>query len=170
MKIFLIGLPGSGKTTLGRALASQLKIRFIDLDQEIENHYQKSVSDIFNTSGETFFRKAEHDLLKTFCHQNESFVMATGGGAPCFHQNMNLINQAGISIFLDISVDSIHHRIVNSHRNNRPMFANLNAIAIREKISHLRAQRIDFYQRARFTLKGDEISVQEVIPLLEGKS
>src|SRR6187402_3759097 len=103
MKYFLIGLPGSGKTTLGRKLATTLKIPFVDLDHEIEERETISTQVIFKKFGEKYFREVESTVLKAWCERMGSFVMATGGGAPCFFDNMDTINQAGKSIFIDVS-------------------------------------------------------------------
>ncbi|MFM8739263.1 MAG: shikimate kinase, partial [Cytophagales bacterium] len=99
MKIFLIGLPGSGKTTLGKQLAERLNIRFVDLDTEIEKSEGESIALIFKRFGEDHFRKAESTQLQKWANLNEDFVMATGGGAPCFFDNMEVMNQSGTTIF-----------------------------------------------------------------------
>ena len=80
MKIFLIGLPGSGKSTLGKDLADALLVEFVDLDAEIEKQENKIVQDIFREKGEDYFRQAESALLKVWAASSKSFVMSTGGG------------------------------------------------------------------------------------------
>src|SRR5436189_5502924 len=93
MKIFLIGMPGAGKSTLGRPLAAALNLPFVDLDKEIEKHEQKSIPEVFELRGEDYFRKSESTLLKSWAESNRSFVLATGGGAPCFHDGIEVINK-----------------------------------------------------------------------------
>ncbi|MFN8889873.1 MAG: shikimate kinase, partial [Cyclobacteriaceae bacterium] len=92
MKIFLIGLPGSGKTTLGKQVASHLSIPFVDLDAAIEKAEQRTIPEIFKQSGENYFRKIESDLLKKWAESTTDFLMATGGGAPCFFDNVEVMN------------------------------------------------------------------------------
>src|SRR5579859_2734142 len=102
MKIFLIGLPGSGKTTMGKSLADALRLPFADLDVEIEKSEGLTVPQIFEKRGEDYFRAAESELLKKFTSSSGHFVMAAGGGAPCFNRNMTAMNQSGITVFLDV--------------------------------------------------------------------
>ena len=103
MKIFLIGLPGSGKTTLGKQVASHLSIPFVDLDAAIEKAEQRTIPEIFKQSGENYFRKIESDLLKKWAESTTDFLMATGGGAPCFFDNVEVMNRAGITFFFRCS-------------------------------------------------------------------
>ena len=102
MKLFLIGLPGSGKSTIGKELATALGILFVDLDLELEKQEGKKITSIFKNDGENFFRQIESALLKKWCISPSDFVMATGGGAPCYLNNMELIKKSGISFFLDV--------------------------------------------------------------------
>src|SRR5690606_36323384 len=111
MKIFLVGMPGSGKTTLGKELASNLMVEFVDLDAEIEKAEQKSIAEIFSQQGEEQFRMVEARLLREWAARAGSFVMATGGCAPCFHLGMEILNQYGLSIFLDCPVATLVERV-----------------------------------------------------------
>ena len=167
MKYFLIGLPGSGKTTLGRKLATTLKIPFVDLDHEIEKRETISTQVIFKKFGEKYFREVESTVLKAWCERMGSFVMATGGGAPCFFDNMDTINQAGKSIFIDVSASEIAKRIMKSDKSERPLFANVDKDSMKDRIEFMRSQRLSFYKQAHLTVQGDEINVDLIIELLE---
>ncbi len=101
MKIYLIGMPGSGKTTIGEKISRKLSVGFVDLDKEIELKEGNSVSEIFASKGEDYFRRVESTLLAEWASDSGSWIMATGGGAPCFFNGIDVINQSGISIFLD---------------------------------------------------------------------
>ena len=114
MKIFLIGLPGSGKTTIGKLIADELAIPFIDLDDEIEATSAKSIREIFSNDGESVFRQLEADALQNTILNNVSFLLATGGGAPCFHNGITIMNQIGITIFLNPSLEIIADRLTNT--------------------------------------------------------
>ncbi|MBX2941837.1 MAG: shikimate kinase [Cyclobacteriaceae bacterium] len=162
MKVFLIGLPGCGKTTLGREAAQRLGKPFVDLDDEIVKGEGQSVEEIFNSLGETQFRSIEKYYLKKRCDYTSDFVMATGGGTPCFFDNIKLINLVGISIFLDTAVDEIAARMMNTELAKRPLFAGQDISTIASRIERMRMERISFYEQAHITLSGDRLSAQFV--------
>ena len=110
-KIFLIGLPGTGKTTMGMELAMQLNLPFVDLDQEIEKNEKQSVTSIFEEHGEAYFRQLEKLYLQKVIDELAEFVLATGGGTPCFFDNMKLMNATGATVFIDTPIQTIKERI-----------------------------------------------------------
>jgi shikimate kinase len=154
MKIYLIGLPGCGKSTLGKQLARQLGSAFIDLDQEIEKLIGLPVREIFKKYGESFFRKQESETLRTISETHADFVMATGGGTPVFHDNMKFMNATGQTVFLDVPTREITNRIMQSNKEERPLLASLAPDELKDKIEFLRSQRITFYSQAQTTLTG----------------
>lgn len=171
MKIFLIGLPGSGKTTLGKVVAELLKRPFVDLDEEIVMGERQSIAEIFVKMGEDHFRKIETKYLARFCGSSSDFIMATGGGTPCFFSNLELINKSGTSIFLDASVDEIARRMMQTELAKRPMFSSQDVGSIAERVKSMWAQRISFYQKAHLTVSGDQIDsnyLTKTIAALEG--
>ncbi|WP_462252766.1 shikimate kinase [Ekhidna sp.] len=111
-KIFLIGLPGAGKTTMGLDLSVHLGIQFVDLDQDIEKDLKLSVSDIFEQKGEAHFRQLEKHQLDKVIGDLDSFVMATGGGTPCFFDNLEIMKRAGQVIYIDTPISEIEKRLV----------------------------------------------------------
>src|SRR5688572_4631456 len=100
--LFLVGFMGSGKSTEGRKLARALSVDFFDLDDVIENLHHQTIPELFNSLGESKFREIERDALRTFGKKENPFVMATGGGTPCFFGNMEWMKRQGEVLFLDI--------------------------------------------------------------------
>ena len=169
MKIFLIGLPGSGKSTIGKALAKGLKISFVDLDKEIEKEEGMTPSEIFAMKKEEYFRKVESKELKRLCTSPSGFVMATGGGTPCFFDNMEVINRSGISIFLDVSAREVSERMLKTDLAKRPLLAKSSGDEVKDRIEFLRSSRISFYKQAHIIIDGDQITVEELIRLINLK-
>lgn len=159
MKIYLTGLPGSGKTTLGKQLAKALNLNFLDLDEEIEKVENRTIPTIFETEGEDYFRKVEQqELHKTTTIKNT--VISTGGGAPCFFDNADFINSNGTSIFIDVSPKEIAKR-VSKGPNNRPLLNGVNSLEY--EINTKRSQRISYYSKATHILTGDRLQVKDLL-------
>ncbi len=110
-KIFLIGLPGAGKTTMGLDLSVHLGIQFVDLDQDIEKDSKLSIQEIFRQKGEAHFRQLEKLHLEKVISEIDSFVMATGGGTPCFFNNLETMHQSGTTIYVDTPISIIEERL-----------------------------------------------------------
>lgn len=146
VKIYLIGMPGSGKSTLGSKLAAELLLPFVDLDKEIENHEQKSIPDIFSQNGEDYFRLAESRALHEWAAAAQGFVMATGGGAPCFHNGITVINQTGISVFLNVPVADLLAR-TEAHAH-RPLLNAGDRLQKEERLATLLTKRLEYYNQA----------------------
>ncbi|MDH6305993.1 shikimate kinase [Parabacteroides sp. PF5-5] len=109
-RIFLIGYMGAGKTTVGKELANRMKLSFVDLDHYIEARYHKTVRDLFAEKGEDAFRDMERNMLHevaTF----EDVIISTGGGAPCFFDNMSFMNQIGTTVYLKVSAEELSKRL-----------------------------------------------------------
>lgn len=123
-RIFLIGYMGAGKTTLGRALAKELDIQFIDLDSYIEERLCKSVSQIFAENGEEGFRDIERRMLHEV-GDFENVVISTGGGTPCFFDNIEYMNRQGATVFLDVPVERLFIRLKIA-RKKRPLIMEKN--------------------------------------------
>ena len=151
MKLYLIGLPGSGKSFLGKKLAEETKIPFIDLDAILEQETGVSIAKIFSEKGEEYFRNLEAVAIS---QQSKAphFVMACGGGTPCFHDNMKFINETGKSIFLNVPVEEIATRLSASEKETRPLLAGTEHLKLTEKLTHLLQKRIAFYQQATITI------------------
>ncbi len=161
--IFLLGMPGSGKSTMGKFICSKLSLLYIDLDIEIENYSNRTISEIFEQDGEDYFRKLESKLLLDIINKKKKFVLATGGGTPCFNDNMDLILNNGISIFLDTSLDVIIERV--SRNTKRPMFKNKN---VKEIINDLYNKRKIYYRKSNFIVTDN--NRKEVLSIINSYS
>lgn len=164
--IILVGMMSSGKTTLGKKLARILGYRFVDLDKLIEQDQNMDIPAIFAQKGEPYFREVESRVLKGIATRR-NMVLASGGGTPCFFNNMDLINQMGISIFLDVPAADLARRIENHGKDDRPILSGATSLA--DTLDQKIKERLPFYSQALITLKGDiETShlMQELKPLL----
>lgn len=171
LKVVLVGLPGSGKSTFGRQLAQELGFPFLDLDQQIEDKYSKKIPEIFSNYGEGKFREWETETLSELLNKDSSFILASGGGAPCFNDNMELINLKSVSVYLDVPLESISQRLQASKVQNRPMFQGLDQGEIILKLKSLLVSREYFYNQAKIKLSGEDFSAEllmyELINLLK---
>ena len=147
MNIYLIGMMGSGKSTVGKILAEKMELLFIDLDSEIEKTGGKSVSEIFNQDGEDQFRKLESEELKQY---SES-VVACGGGIILDEENRQYINENGVAVLLTASMEELSHRLSDS--GNRPLLADDNT---EEALTKLWLERqLHYLNTADFTIETD---------------
>lgn len=160
LKVVLVGLPGCGKSTFGRQLANELLFPYWDLDQQIEETYRMKIPEIFSIHGEGKFREMESEMLAELLSRDVPFVLATGGGAPCFNDNMDLINREAVSVYLDVPLSTISARLGGSKVKNRPMFMNLDQGEITLKLKSLLAQREYFYNQAKIKLRGEDFSAE----------
>ncbi len=164
MKIFFIGMPGSGKTTMAKIVAETLQMKFVDLDQEIVDREQKSIPEIFRIKGEEYFRKIESKILTEWAAQPSSYVMATGGGAACFHAGIEIINKAGISIFLNEPLSTLVDRVSNN--TERPLLATENIDDVRIRLQELFIVREACYRQAQIIIDHPTLeSVLERLPI-----
>lgn len=150
--IYLIGFMGSGKTTIGHALAKALHYEFVDMDHYIEKQQQLSIADIFMQQGEESFRLIESQALDQLS-KDKNIVISTGGGTPCFHDNMSIIRQSGVSIYLKCSIDSLHQRL--KHSQERPLVSNKSDKELKRYIRETLSTRKEFYQKADIRVIAD---------------
>ena len=116
MKIFLIGFMGSGKTHWGRQLSQKLNLPFFDLDEQIVNAENKSITEIFAREGEEYFRLKEKEILHIITESHATFVMSCGGGAPCYFNNIEYMNQAGTTVWINASLETLFKRLSERKR------------------------------------------------------
>jgi len=156
MKIFLIGMMGSGKSYWSRLLAKKLKTGGYDLDFLIESHEERTISEIFEEDGEDYFRKTESKILRWF-GEKKSFVLATGGGTPCFADNMEWMNKQGVTIWLDEPVEVLTERLI-PEKSHRPLIRDLSDKELTEFLMNKRKEREVFYALAKHHLSEGSIT------------
>lgn len=167
MKIVLVGYMASGKSTVGRLLARYLGVEFIDLDHYMEQHQQKSIKTIFSEKGEIFFRKLEHQMLTEVLEKDESIVLSTGGGTPCYGTNMmTILNKSDHSIYLNVSIPNLMERI-SKGKANRPLVQNIPDEELPEFIGKHLFERRPYYMQAKHTLDCNGVDAETVVKNIE---
>lgn len=153
MRIYLVGYMGCGKSTIGRKIADLLGICFVDLDKYIEERYFKTVPAIFAEEGETGFREKErHSLLEV--SQFENIVIGTGGGAPCFFDNMELMNTNGVTVYIAPDTDVLATRLIKS-KTERPLIAGKSREELISFINDALMKRSPFYEKSQVIIRGE---------------
>jgi len=153
-RIFLIGYMGSGKTTIGKMLAARLNYSFVDMDAHIEEKQFKSVSRIFAEKGEDEFRKVEKNCLHEV-GEFENVIISTGGGAPCFFDNMEYMKQQGLTIYLKLTPEELRDRLESSKANKRPLLAERKGEELLRFIAEGLNKREPFYSQAEIVVSND---------------
>ena len=162
LRIFLIGFMGCGKTHWGKQLSEKLMLPFFDLDEKIEEHEERTVNKIFESEGEEYFRLLEKDVLHLLTENHESFVMACGGGTPCFFNNIDYLKKNGVTIWINCSMDNLYNRLVKE-KETRPLIKDLSDEQLRSYISNkFRGRRI-FYQQASLTFQEEEMTLDDLV-------
>jgi len=157
---------GCGKSTLGRKLAQRLNLCFIDLDKYIEERNFRTIPSIFAEEGEEGFRLREKNALEEIA-EFENLVVATGGGAPCFFENMELMNRTGITLYLAPPVSELVERLLKS-KNERPLIKGKSREELTRFIDENLKRRAPFYEKASIIIRDKKnLEVDDVMPLLE---
>jgi shikimate kinase len=158
MKIFLLGMMGSGKSHWKQQLAKLLKTGGYDLDTLVEFHEEKTITEIFEQDGEAYFRKKEAELLRWF-KEKKHFILATGGGTPCFHDNMQYMNQEGVTIWLNEPIDVLVKRLL-PEKERRPLIKDLSDVELSNFLKQKLVERQQWYGLAMETISGEEINLK----------
>ena len=156
MKIFLLGMMGTGKSFWTKKLSQKLKTGGYDLDFLIESHEERTIAEIFAEDGEEYFRKTEAKILRWF-GEKKIFVLAVGGGTPCFHENMQWMNKQGITIWIDEPIETLVERL-KPEKDHRPLIKDLSDEELGSFLTKKLAERTTFYQQAKYHLQSKDIS------------
>ncbi|MBR6285786.1 MAG: shikimate kinase [Bacteroidaceae bacterium] len=152
-RIILIGYMGAGKTTIGKLLAEDLKLQFFDIDWYIEDRFHKKIPQIFEERGEEGFRQIERNMLHEVA-EFEDVLISSGGGTPCFFDNMDYMNQQAKTVYLKASPEVLYDHL-KMGRTERPLLADKTPEEMKEFISQSLEKREPFYSKAKYTINID---------------
>ncbi len=158
MRIILIGFPGCGKSSAGKRLAAKLGCKFVDLDDAFEEAYHVSIPIFFARYNETAFRSCERKVLLDKL-QEDNIVLSSGGGTPCFADNMQLMKENGTVVYIKMSPASLFDRLTHAKRP-RPLVQKRTPEELRQYIETTLSQREVFYNQAHLTVKGESIDIE----------
>lgn len=159
--VFLIGFMGCGKSTTGKKLAKNIGYAFFDTDTEIEKMTGKSIPEIFEQEGEAAFRMIEHSVIESLS-QRKNAIVATGGGTPCFYNNIQIMRDAGITVYLRMSAESLAKRLQQS-KTVRPLLLRLSPAQLLPAIEEQLEKRKPFYEQASLKIKGENLDIESLI-------
>ena len=167
MLLFLVGYMGCGKSSIGRALARRIGFRFLDMDTLLEERCGQSVREIFSAVGEERFRELERDVLRHLADDpSPDAVVATGGGAPCFFDNMDRMNEAGITVYFQMSPQKLAARLEHG-KAKRPLLKDKTPEELFEFIRDNLSQRETFYLRSRLIIGCDGVNDDYIVAHVE---
>ena len=156
---------GSGKTHWGRQLSQKLDIPFFDLDEQIISHEEKEINEIFTQNGEEYFRLLEKDTLHIITESHDSFVMACGGGTPCYFNNIEYMNQSGTSVWINTPTETLLKRLV-VEKSKRPLIRELDNDQLRNFIGKKYADRRIYYEQADVIMDDEPLQLDKLIEMI----
>lgn len=166
-RVFIVGYMGVGKTTVGKGLAALLDLEFIDLDKYIENKYRKTIPQIFAEKGEEGFRNIERGALEELANF-ENVIISTGGGAPCFFDNMETMNHSGITVYIQADPEELANRLLAS-KTERPLISGKSREELIPFIQKHLSARECYYNKAHIVHKTDQLITKDQVHLtIEG--
>ena len=165
MIVVLLGYMGSGKSSIGKELATVLNYSFLDLDDYISDQENASISELFETKGEIYFRKKETEYLKELTNSSENLILALGGGTPCYGNNIDVLTEhSDVTLFyLKLSIPLLSERLFKE-RKKRPLISHLNSQdELLEFIGKHLFERVQYYSQAQHTITTDHKTLQDVL-------
>lgn len=154
-RVFLVGFMGSGKTTIGKYIAHDMHWTFIDMDDYFEEKHQCTIKEFFARYGEQNFREEERLVVRELADL-DNVVVATGGGAPCYFDNMDIMRKAGPTIYIEVSPEDLCKRLLKA-KANRPLLADKTDDELLEYIKAKLAEREPFYRKANIITDGEHL-------------
>lgn len=169
MLIFLVGYAGCGKSSLGKRLARRLEGRYVDTDKLVERGVGATVADIFYYEGEEYFRRAEREVLEGIIAEDFKGVVATGGGLATWQDNMERMNEVGVTVYLRRSPENILSRLSDYGRQKRPMFRGKSDEELLQFMGEHMAVREPHYAKAHIIIECDGVSDDEAVEIIVNK-
>lgn len=166
-RIYLVGYMGAGKTTVARRLANHLGWEVVDTDAMFEEKYRISICDFFNKYDEPLYRKLESEVLKSTADL-ENVVISTGGGTACYFDNMDWMNEHGLTVFLRISEKAVVDRLLHAKRK-RPLAEGKTESELTEFVNRHYTERLPFYEQAKITVKAEDLDLENLIKQIENE-
>ena len=161
MLVFLIGYMGSGKTTLGKSLARLMDHSFLDTDDLFEEQEGTSIPEFFDKYGEEAFRNKERLILESLCPMKDT-VIATGGGMPCYFDNLEKMNRAGVTVYIKLGIKELYERL-KKEPQGRPLLREVVPGDLKEHIINQLKIREPYYLQAKFSFDPTRSDVKELI-------
>lgn len=158
--VFLIGMPGTGKTYWANKVAAEMNCEMIDMDEYIEDKHGETILEMFSAYGEAYFRDIEQDTLIDLIdhHGGGNLIVAAGGGTPAFDDNIDLMKRNGCVVFIDTDLETIHQRVLGN--DDRPLLEE--TANMMDKLAYLYDKRLPYYSQAHYTLKDEEITIDNI--------
>lgn len=167
MLIFLWGYMGSGKTVVAKKLAASLDFECTDTDTLVEQREGLTIAEIFETRGETFFRKAEHEILVHLCATSQNMVIATGGGLPCYNNNHLLMSKSGVTVYLELNARTLLQRL-KKNKAKRPLLKSVPEENLLSFIEDQLQARRKYYESATIKISGENMHIKKLAMQVRG--
>ena len=166
MRVFLIGFMASGKSSAGKKLAKKTGLPFIDLDNYIEEKYNTTIRLLIYDKGMDEFRKIEKQSLETIINKNSNVLISTGGGTSCYFDNMKLMNDTGVTIYLEVDIPTLVDRLMHA-KQDRPLIWGKSREDLTVYATELLGKRHNYYKQAKHTVNGKNLKTESLINILE---
>ena len=166
MKIFLIGFMGSGKTHWGKILSRQTNLPYFDLDEVIVASEKNTVQQIFYDKGEEYFRVKEQEVLEALVEDHNNVIISTGGGTPCFFNNIDFMKQQGKVVWLNTSVDMLLERLLKQ-KHSRPLIKNISDSELKSFIIKKLQDRKMYYEQAHVMLHEEVVTAESLLKSIQ---
>jgi len=168
MRIFLVGFMASGKSSVGKKMAKKLKLPFVDLDDYIEEKYNSTIRLLIYDKGMDKFREIEKESLEILIKKHETAVISTGGGTPCYYDNMKVMNESGITVYLEVDIPTLVDRLTHA-KKDRPLIWGKSRSDLTVYAKDLLSKRQGDYEKAKYKVSGKNLKIDSVIELLKNQ-